>query len=216
MGQFLTVASIVDDDNSIREFLTQILETAGYSVTGVDSGEAALVQVRTKRPDLIVLDVMMPGMSGFDVAAALKNDPATKDMPIIILSVVGNEKRGYQIGIDSYLTKPIDPEILLRKIEALVIQGVSKKKVMIVDENVPMVKTLSDILQAKGYTVLEVYKGEECLEKARGEKPDMIIIDTSAPGHQDIIKTLKLEKGLENVYFIILSGGKEIDEPDKS
>src|SRR5690606_32572604 len=79
---------VVDDDPSIRELLRQELTEAGYLVDSVANGREAVAAGRRDRPDLIVLDVMMPEMNGFDVAAVLKNDPATMEIPIIILSIV--------------------------------------------------------------------------------------------------------------------------------
>ena len=87
---------IVDDDASIRSLLRQELSEAGYLVEEAENGQEALAHVREKHPDLVILDVMMPEMNGFDVAAILKNDPQTMDIPIIILSVVQDKSRGYQ------------------------------------------------------------------------------------------------------------------------
>jgi PleD family two-component response regulator len=85
---------IVDDDASIRSLLRQELGDAGYLTEEAKNGHEALDCVRERYPDLIILDVMMPEMNGFDVAAILKNDPQTMDIPIIILSVVQDKSRG--------------------------------------------------------------------------------------------------------------------------
>ena len=77
------------------------------------NGREALGEVRRERPDLVVLDVMMPEMNGFDVAAVLKNDPQTLDIPIVILSIVQDRERGFRLGVDRYLTKPIDTDAAL-------------------------------------------------------------------------------------------------------
>ena len=99
---------VVDDDDSIRSLLKQELGEAGYIIEEATNGKEAIAKIRTVRPDLIILDVMMPEMNGFDVAAILKNDPQTMDIPIIILSIVQDKARGFRIGVDRYLTKPID------------------------------------------------------------------------------------------------------------
>ncbi len=77
----------------------------------------------------------MPEMNGFDVAAILKNDPQTMDIPIIVLSIVQDKARGFRIGVDRYLTKPIDTAQLFAEVGRLLEQGKSKKKVMVVDED---------------------------------------------------------------------------------
>ena len=99
---------VVDDDPNIRSLLKQELTEAGYIVRLAEDGRKALALIREEIPGLIILDVMMPEMNGFDVAAVLKNDPATMDIPIIILSVVEDKERGFRLGVDRYLTKPID------------------------------------------------------------------------------------------------------------
>lgn len=196
---------VVDDDTNIRKLLRQQLENEGYNVREAKDGMDAIHQIKSTRPDLILLDVMMPQINGFDVAAVLKNDPETAEIPIIILSIVENKERGYHIGIDRYLTKPINTEKLLNEIGSLLSQGTSSKKVLVVDKNSSTLKVLSDVLQAQGYSVLEASDPQDCINKALAAKPDMIIIDSILSQETDLMKTLRFEKGLENVFFIMLS-----------
>ncbi|MCG6134315.1 MAG: PAS domain S-box protein [Nostoc sp. LLA-1] len=196
---------IVDDDINIRELLRQQLENEGYNVREAKNGMNAIQQIKIARPDLILLDVMMPQISGFDVAAVLKNDPLTADIPIIILSIIENKERGYHIGIDRYLTKPIDSEKLINEIGLLLSQGTSSKKVLVVDKNASTLKVISDVLQTQGYNVIEASNPQECIHKALSAKPDMIIIDSIFSQETELVKTLRFEKELENVFFIMLS-----------
>ncbi len=193
---------IVDDDDSIRSLLHQELGDAGYTIEEASNGKEALEKVRANRPDLIILDIMMPEMNGFDVAAVLKNDPNTMDIPIIVLSVVQDKARGFRIGVDRYLTKPIDTNLLFNEIGSLLEQGKSKKKVMIVDEDSGAVKTLTDVLTTKGYEVTESVE-KELVAKAIANQPDIIIINSALSGKHDIVQTLRFEKGLENVLFVV-------------
>ncbi|MDZ8049929.1 MAG: PAS domain S-box protein [Aulosira sp. ZfuVER01] len=196
---------VVDDDANIRELLRQQLENEGYNVREAKDGMDAIQQIKTNRPDLILLDVMMPQINGFDVAAVLKNDPHTSDIPIIILSIIENKERGYHIGIDRYLTKPINTEQLRNEIGSLLSQVTSSKKVLVVDQNASTLKTISDVLQTQGYNVIEASDPQECIKKALSAKPDMIIIDSILSQEADLVKTLRFEKELENVFFIMLS-----------
>jgi signal transduction histidine kinase/CheY-like chemotaxis protein/ligand-binding sensor domain-containing protein len=192
---------VVDDDTPIRSLLRQELTDAGYNVREAANGKAALDMVRMAKPNLIILDVMMPEINGFDVAAVLKNDPATMDIPIIILSIVQDKERGLRIGVDRYLTKPINTEQLFHEVEELLEQGVSKKKVLVVDEDISAVKTLSDVLSARGYKVMET-SADNLMEKATESMPDIIMLN-SVNGDQKMIKDLKSQKGMENVMFFI-------------
>ena len=192
---------VVDDDSPIRSLLRQELGDAGYLVKEAANGKAALDMVRMAKPDLIILDVMMPEINGFDVAAVLKNDPATMDIPIIILSIVQDKERGLRIGVDRYLTKPINTEQLFHEVEELLEQGVSKKKVLVVDEDTSAVKTLSDVLSTRGYKVMET-NTDNLMKKAKEAMPDIIMLN-SVNGDQKMIKDLKNQKGMENVMFFI-------------
>jgi GAF domain-containing protein/CheY-like chemotaxis protein len=193
---------VVDDEASIRELLNQELHEAGYQVRVAANGREALEQVRREPPDLVILDVMMPEMNGFDVAAVLKNDPQTMDIPILILSIVQDKERGFRLGVDRYLTKPIDTDALLREVGSLLQQGKSHRKVMVVDEEASTVKSLAEVLQARGYHVVEA-NGGELMKKAISEKPDIIILNSMLSGKQELVKTLRFEKGLEDVLFLV-------------
>jgi signal transduction histidine kinase/CheY-like chemotaxis protein/uncharacterized protein YigA (DUF484 family) len=193
---------VVDDDDSIRSLLQQELSDAGYLVEEAKDGKLALESIRKNRPDLIILDVMMPEINGFDVAAILKNDPQTMDIPIIILSIVQDKARGFRIGVDRYLTKPIDTVQLFEEVGNLLEQGKSRKKVMVVDEDTSAVRSLTEVLQTKGYVVVES-DGKELIEKAISTQPDIIILNSVLSDKNEIVQTLRFEKGLENVLFLI-------------
>lgn len=193
---------VVDDDSNIRNLLRQELKAAGYLVAEAADGVEAISLIKKNIPDLILLDVMMPKMSGFDVAAVLKNDPTTMNIPIIIVSIIENRERGYSIGVDRYFTKPLNTEDLLKEIGLLLSQGVSKKKVLVVDEDKSTLKTLVDVLQARGYVVVEAGDTEECITKALAEKPDMIILNSLFSERNKVMNTLRFEKGLENILFL--------------
>ncbi|MCS6814832.1 MAG: PAS domain S-box protein, partial [Cyanobacteria bacterium] len=195
---------VVDDDAHIRELLRQELESEGYVVQQASNGMDAINQVKMSRPDLIILDVMMPQINGFDVAAVLRNDPRSMAIPIIILSIIEDKERGFRIGIDRYLTKPINTPQLLNDIQALLRQGTSGKKVLIVDENASTVQTLSEVLRAQGYHVVEANGRDDCIEKAISHQPDMIIVDSVLSQEHNLVRTLRFEKGLENVFFVLL------------
>ena len=193
---------VVDDDTPIRSLLRQELSDAGYQVKEAADGKEALDLVRVSRPDLIILDVMMPEINGFDVAAVLKNDPSTMDIPIIILSIVQDKERGFRIGVDRYLTKPIDTEKLFHEVDELLEQGVSKKRVLVVDEDSSTVKSLTDVLSARGYKVLEA-DPTKLMEKATEIQPDIIMLKSLQGKDEETVKELKIQKGLENVMFFI-------------
>ena len=192
---------VVDDDPNIRSLLQQELTEQGYTVRLAEDGRKALTLIREEIPGLVILDVMMPEMNGFDVAAVLKNDPATMHIPIIILSIVEDKERGFRLGVDRYLTKPIDTASLFHEIDTLLDQGKSKKKVMVVDEDASTIRTLTDVLETRGYHVVES-NGAQLVSKAVLSKPDIIILN-SLLSSDEAVRALRFEKGMENVLFLI-------------
>jgi two-component system cell cycle response regulator DivK len=107
---------VVEDHPLNRELAEAILERAGYDVTVAEDGETALDRVAARQPDVILLDVELPGISGLEVARRLKGDPATAPIPLVALTayaMVGDEERVRAAGCDDYVTKPIERPKLL-------------------------------------------------------------------------------------------------------
>ena len=113
---------IADDEPDILEIIQFNLQTEGYEVFTAKNGDEAFEQAKKHQPDLIILDIMMPGKNGIDVCNILRMQPAFKETLIVFLSALsdeGTEIRGLETGADDYLTKPISPKILLSKVNAL-------------------------------------------------------------------------------------------------
>jgi len=113
---------VVEDEEAIREMLVMALEQAGLNVTAVASAEQAQQALAENLMDLILLDWMLPGISGVELARRLKNDAGYKDLPIILLTARGEEEdkiRGLEIGADDYMTKPFSPKELIARIKAV-------------------------------------------------------------------------------------------------
>lgn len=112
----------VDDEEDILELLKFNLEREGYQVTCVASGEDALRSVRESHPDIVLLDLMLPDIDGLEITKALKNDPGTKSIPILMLTAKGEEAdivTGLELGADDYITKPFSPRILIARVRAV-------------------------------------------------------------------------------------------------
>src|SRR5258708_5655566 len=106
----------VDDERSIIRLIEVNLQRAGHQVVTASDGREGLKQVEAERPDLIVMDVMMPHMDGFEALGHLRRDPATRDIPVIMLTAKAQDTdvfRGYQSGVECYLTKPFNPRELV-------------------------------------------------------------------------------------------------------
>jgi twitching motility two-component system response regulator PilG len=114
---------IVEDEESLLKLESILLTTKGYLVQGVTSGLSALEAVNEEHPDLILLDVMLPKMDGFEVCKRLKSDPATRDIPVVLLTAKKTPEdlaRGEEVGADCYITKPFKSAVVIDIIEQLV------------------------------------------------------------------------------------------------
>ncbi len=113
---------VVEDEDDIRELLRYNLAKEGYQVTGTASGEEALKSVKTSFPDLILLDLMLPGIDGLEVCRVLKGEARSRHIPIIMLTAKGEEAdivAGLELGADDYVTKPFSPRVLLARVRAV-------------------------------------------------------------------------------------------------
>ncbi len=113
---------VVDDSPTERYFLTDILVKKGFSVSTAENGEDALLKIKADKPQLILMDVVMPGQNGFQITRAITRDPDTQDVPVIICTSKGQETDriwGLRQGARDYIVKPVDPQELLAKIAAL-------------------------------------------------------------------------------------------------
>ena len=113
---------IVDDEKKIRDLISFRLEYKGYQIASAENGGEALAKIKEDQPDLVVLDIMMPDMTGYEVCKQIKNDAALQKIKVILLTAKGrkqDEEEGYKVGADAFMTKPFRANVLLAKIEEL-------------------------------------------------------------------------------------------------
>src|SRR5215813_724147 len=113
---------VIEDDRSLAEVLSYNLKGAGYEVLVATDGQDGLLKAETKSPDLVVLDLMLPVVDGLDVCRRLRAQPATREIPIIMLTAKAEESDeivGFSLGADDYVTKPFSVKVLLERIKAL-------------------------------------------------------------------------------------------------
>jgi two-component system alkaline phosphatase synthesis response regulator PhoP len=122
---------VVDDEIYIVHILDFSLGMEGYEVITALDGEQALEKLKSEKPDLIVLDIMMPKLDGYEVCKAIKSSPETRHIPVILLSAKGrnvDQKLGFDVGADDYITKPFSPRKLVERINQLLGQTVTEKQ----------------------------------------------------------------------------------------
>ncbi|HAA45797.1 MAG: response regulator receiver protein [Halomonas sp. 54_146] len=116
---------VVDDEPNIVLSIEFLMEQAGFEVVTAEDGEQALARVNDSQPDLLLLDISLPGISGFDVLERLRSEAATAQLPIIMLTAHGRDverEKGMALGADDYITKPFSTQALVEKVKALLIE----------------------------------------------------------------------------------------------
>ena len=171
---------VIDDDPVIRHLMSTFLARDGYSVTVAGSGEEGLRCARQTRPDLITLDVSMPGMDGWNVLSALKSDADLCDTPVIMLTMVDAMNLGYTLGATDYLMKPIDRERLtavLRKYGPLR----DESPILVVEDDATTRELLCANLAKAGWAVQTAENGRVALHRAAQTRPCLVLLDLMMP-----------------------------------
>jgi PAS domain S-box-containing protein len=197
---------VVDDDANIRRFLSYELKSKGYQVFEASNGKEALELARQHHPDLITMDIQMPDISGFDVTAVLKNDEETRDIPVLIVSVIEDKEKAYKLGANDYLTKPFTKEKLIAKVNQLLIG--TKKTILVVDDDKSLVKSIKYNLKHRGYSTHVAYDGRQALEMVAKHAPDLILLDIIMPNMNgyEVIKALKSRPETSEIRIVLMTG----------
>ncbi|MEW6280385.1 MAG: transporter substrate-binding protein, partial [Candidatus Eremiobacterota bacterium] len=170
---------VIDDDPTVHDLLRRTLSREGFRVESAGSGEEGLEMARRLSPSLITLDVIMPRMDGWATLAALKADPATQDIPVVILSILEDRNLAYSLGATEYLTKPVERQRLLRLIQELVGQA---RHVLVVDDDPDVRALFASWLGEAGVAVSQAENGRHALEVLlAGPAPDLILLDLMMP-----------------------------------
>ncbi len=147
---------VVDDEEDLLELVRYNLGNYGYKVDCVTSGEDALERVRLSSPDLILLDLMLPGIDGLDVCRIVKNDSKTSHIPIIMLTAKGEESdivTGLELGADDYITKPFSPRVLIARIKSVFRRGQEIDKAKVYTRHDILLNLATHEVRAKNKTV---------------------------------------------------------------
>lgn len=192
---------IVDDERSVRQMLRHEFEAIGCTVIEAENGTSAIQLVKAKRPDLVVLDVLLPDLSGFDVVAVIKNDPYALQTPIIVISAAENRARGEHLGIEAYFVKPFDmPQLLANAQRMLADHG--RKRILVITEDQAIADTLIDLLSKRGNVVVAAGQNDY-VDVARNLLPHTIIVDNGLARRVGFVDWLNTEELLRDTKYML-------------
>jgi hypothetical protein len=170
---------VIDDSEQARELIRRFLVDEGFRVLEAASGEAGLALARQERPDAITLDVLMPGMDGWAVLAALKADPQLADVPVIMLTMLDDRNLGLALGASDFMTKPIDRDRLRNLLARYRHDGAGE--VLVVEDDPSTRELLRRQLEADGWSVTEAENGRAGLAALGQTVPALILLDLMMP-----------------------------------
>ncbi len=177
------VVLAIDDDPNVIYLLQENLAEAGYCVIGAKTGEEGLQKARALKPYAIILDILMSPTDGWQVLHELKADAATRNIPVVVLSVVDNRDLGYRLGAFDYLVKPFDRESILSTLTRIAPEHEDPHRVqlLVVDDDPQIVELVRQLLEGEHYEVKSALDGQEALEAIQQQPPDIILLDLLMP-----------------------------------
>ncbi len=169
----------VDDDEGVITLFRRYLEDEGYRVFGLTKGDRVVEEAKRLKPYAITLDVMMPGEDGWSVIHRLKGDPETRDIPVIICSILSDRDKGLSMGVADYLVKPISEDDLLEALERVEVG--QDGHVLLVDDNPDDRKLLRRILENGSFEVVEAGGGQAAIDLIHDDPPALVVLDLMMP-----------------------------------
>jgi PAS domain S-box-containing protein len=196
---------IVDDEADSRILLTHYVEEFGCRAIATHSADSALKLARELRPDLITLDLMMPGLNGWDTLNALKEDPALADIPVVIVSIVAQENRAALLGAIDILQKPVERSTLFSVLRRNL--GTQRSRVLIVDDSRDARALLEDMVRPLASEVRTATNGQDALKLLREFEPDVVLLDLLMPVMDGLtfLEVFRSAPRFQNVPVIIVS-----------
>jgi two-component system, NtrC family, sensor kinase len=215
-GQALSAGCVlvIDDDTTARELIAESLKAQGFSVATAAGGLEGLKRAKELRPFAITLDVMMPDLDGWSVLAALRQDTELADIPVIMVTILDEQRRAVALGAAGYLTKPIDRERLHRLLDRF--RAAARPTRVLVVEDEPFQRELvRGWLEGQDFIVQEAANGREALACLRQGKPDAILLDLMMPemdGFQ-VVAALQKEAVWRDIPVIVITA-RDLDAKD--
>jgi CheY-like chemotaxis protein len=207
---------VVEDDRRSFDLLRVYLEEAGARVVSARDGEEGLDTVRRLSPAGVVLDILLPGIDGWEVLAQLKADPATAAIPVVVVSMLDERGHGFALGAAEYLVKPVGKDQLLAALYRVAAIPERPHTVVAIDDDPLAIELVRASLEPEGWTVLAAVTGQEGLALIRERQPSAVLLDLLMPGMDgfEVVEALRADPGTKSVPVVILTS-KSMTQQDK-
>ncbi|HUK55252.1 MAG TPA: response regulator [Nitrospiria bacterium] len=207
-----SIVAVIDDDPLVVSLFRRYLESEPFQVVGVDPTHDIMDRVVRIHPQAIVLDILMKPKSGWNVLQELKENPQTKQIPVVICSILDDSGKGYALGAVDYLVKPVSQEAVLQALNRL---G-TVRNVAVVDDDPMAIALMQKVLGRQPYRVHAAMGGEEGLALIRNEKPDIVFLDLMMPGMDgfEVLDALHADPATRNIPVAIVTA-KDLTPADR-
>jgi signal transduction histidine kinase/DNA-binding response OmpR family regulator len=197
---------VIEDDRSSLELLTLYLAGAGVDVVGERDGPSGLDTVRRRHPAAVVLDIRLPDMDGWEVLTALKADPVTAEIPVVVVSMLDERGMGFALGAAEYLVKPVSREHVLAALSRV---GVLPEAgtLLVIDDDPLALELVTAVLEPRGWTVLSAGDGETGTAMARSHQPSVVLLDLLMPGMDGfaVAEALRSDSATRAIPIVVLT-----------
>lgn len=214
------LALVIEDDDKSAELLRLQLENAGFSVVRAVTAESALEMATRDCPDLITLDILLPGMDGWEFLERFKQHPQFSAVPVVIISIAPDRNRGSSLGAAQVLQKPVSREALACALAAVGFPtggDGERRTVLVVDDDPKAVQLIGTYLDPAGYHVLFAFGGQEGIDVARRQHLDLIVLDLMMPEVNgfDVVEALKRDAATAAIPIIVVTS-KQMTPEDRA
>ncbi len=210
---------VVEDSKWLRHMMVNELKQHGYKVIQASNGNDALILAKNEKPDLITLDIIMPGMDGYETCKKLREDPLTHDIPVIMITALDSQEereKGFKAGAIEYFLKPFTPDQLTNYISLLFESQKAQRmeKAVVIDDTLSTLHIIKHVLKKQGIEAITATNGKDGLKKIKEYTPDIIISDVYMPGMDgyQVCHKVKVSPETKHIPLILLtSSGKKED-----
>lgn len=208
---------VIEDDPKEKEMIQKILTNAGYIVITASSGKEALRKIEQHQFDAITLDLLLPDMSAHEVLSGIRSNKQNGNIPIIIMSVIAEESKERDFGVQDYIEKPINQSVLLSTLQRIKLDNPKNKKVLVVDDDLLSLKLTETILKDNGYEPICKNDGKSGLLAIQEEKPSIMILDLYMPGMNGFEFLYRYNKlNLEKKIPIIIWTANNLNQKERT
>jgi PAS domain S-box-containing protein len=215
-GKRLGTVLVIEDDDKAAELITLQLEGEGLEVVRVVNAEEGLALAKQRKFSLVTLDILLPGMDGWEFLARIKESPETSDLPVVIISIVADTNRGLSLGASAILQKPISSQMLLDSLDGLGFSRGENLDVLVVDDDPRSVEIIAGHLQKAGCSAIRAYGGKDGVATATRLQPDLIVLDLMMPDMSgfEVVEVLKSNSRTDRIPILVVTA-KQIEQSDR-